>query len=92
LAYHHSPLEGLKAGTIHATYQPGTTHNGDTMPILETPANYTARQEFAKIAIEKFKDQAYWLVGNTLDLTLLLKRTEDEFLALAAKSRDWENG
>jgi hypothetical protein len=29
------------------------------MPILETPGNYTARQEFAKIAIEKFKDQAY---------------------------------
>jgi hypothetical protein len=60
------------------------------MPILESPGNYAARQEFAKIAIEKFKDQAYWLVGNTLDLTLLLKRTEDEFLALAAKSRDWE--
>ena len=60
------------------------------MPILESDGNYSARQDFGKIAIEKFKDQAYWLVGNTLDLSLFLKETEDKFLAMVAKSRDWE--
>lgn len=62
------------------------------MPVLESAGNYNARQEFGRVAIEKFKDQAYWLVGNTLDLTLFLKETEDRFLELVAKSRDWEKG